>query len=173
MAGLVAVVVVTAVSSSAGAPRGAILVRSAHGSDPANPSPDRLRLGACRTAGGLGGSSLRLEEQCGGRLTGNFTCVNEGEDQALSIRRPVADGAAFYLTIVIPEFEGPGDYSQDDVSAQLVGRGETLRWTNLNDGVEIDATRPGRYELAQGALLPEPGTPTTGVITLSGSAVCR
>lgn len=168
-AGLLAVIAITALSSADGAPRGSLLARPA---TVAGPEVRHVRLGACSATGGEGASSIRLEGPCAGLLTGGFTCVRAGELQAISIRRPVGHGYAFYLTIVIPEFKGPGDYSQDDASAQVIGPVNTPRWTSLGFGIEIHATQPGVFELGEGVLLPEPGTPATGVITLSGRAVC-
>jgi hypothetical protein len=170
VAALVAVIVSAAVSSADGAPRGAILTSAPAVADP---PLQHAHLPACSVGDAEGSSALVLAGSCAGRLSGGFRCVNEGEVQAVAVRRRLPAGRTLYLTIVIPEFEGPGVYAQDDVSAQVVGRGAaTLRWTNLNDGVEIDATRPGVYALEPGALLPDPGTPTSGVITISGRVRC-
>jgi hypothetical protein len=146
------------------------MTRPARVADPPVPHVD---LGSCSTGGGGGGpSSVRLDGPCAGRLTGAFTCVNEGETQGLAIRRRLADGSAFYLTITIPEFEGPGDYSQDDAAAQVIGPADVPRWTSLGFGIAIRATAAGVFDLGETTLLPEPGTPATGVITLSGRAAC-
>ena len=168
--GLAGLVVFLAVSSADGAPSGVLLTQSPKVADPPLP---RVPFGGCRTAASGGDGSVAVTGTCSGELTGAFTCVNEGEDEALSIRRPTADGDAFYLTIVIPEFEGPGHYWQDEVTAQLVGPKSTPRWTNLDYGVQIDATHPGAFVLGQGVLLPQPGTPASGVITVQGKAECR
>jgi len=168
--GLAGLVAFLANSSADGAPNGVLLTQSPKVADPPLAGVD---FGGCRTAGSSGTGSLVVSGTCAGKLDGAFTCVNEGEDEALSIRRPVANGDVFYLTIVIPEFEGPGNYWQDEVTAQLVGPRNTPRWTNLDYGIQIDATHPGVYDLGQGVLLPQPGTPASGVITVRGRAVCR
>jgi hypothetical protein len=169
-AGLVAVIAFTAVSSADGAPRGSVLA------SPAKVAPTLIQqvlLGDCSTAGGAGPSSVRVNGPCGGLLTGRFACVRAGEFQAISIRRPVGRGRVFYLTIVISEFEGPGEYSQDVASAQVTGPVNSPRWTSLGSRIAIHVTRDGVFELGQGVLLPEPGTPASGVIALEGRAVCR
>lgn len=169
-AGLVAVIAITAVSSVDGAPRGRVVAPPAPAVTTREPA---VWIGDCSPGGGVGPSSIRLEGPCHGLLTGRFACVHDGELQTLSIRRPLAAGRAFYLTIVLTEFEGPGDYSQDIVSAQVVGPPNTPRWTSLGSRTPIRVTRDGTFELGDGVLLPEPGTPASGVITLRGRAVCR
>jgi hypothetical protein len=169
-AGLVALIAFTAVSSSDGAPRGSVLAA------PAKVLPtliDAEALGDCTTTGGAGPSSIRMSGSCSGLLTASFGCVRAGDLQAISIRQRAGRGLVFYLTIVIPEFEGPGHYSQDVASAQVIGPANTPRWTTSGSHIAIEVTPDGVFELGQGVLLPEPGTPATGVITLEGRAVCR
>jgi len=167
-AALAGVVCYTALSSASGAPTATLLSRAARGSG-APVRPARL---ACSVAEGGAGSSVRLRGACSGVLGGTFACVNEGEVQAVSIHRPLPGGRGFYLTVVVPEFEGPGTYSDDVVSAQIVDAGDGPRWANIDYGIPIVATRDKTFELGSATLLPEPGTPATGVITLAGTARC-
>jgi hypothetical protein len=105
-------------------------------------------------------------------VTGGFACVSAGEIQTLSIRRPLRDGRAFYLTIVIPEFHGAGDYSDDHATAQVTGPVDVPRWTNQGSRIAIRVTSGGAFDIGEGVLLPEPGTPARGVITIGGRASC-
>jgi hypothetical protein len=167
---LAGVIALTALSSVNGAPRGSVLDRPLA----SGPAVGGLAVGACRPGGGAGTSSIRLDGVCSGTITGGFGCVTAGEFDAATIRRPLADGRTFYLTIVLTDYAGPGLYSDDDVSVQLSGGpANAPRWTSRGSRLLITAAEDGSLEVSQGTLLPEPGTPATGVITLGGRASCR
>jgi hypothetical protein len=167
---LAGVIVLTALSSVNGAPRGTVLDRSLA---PGPPVPG-ASTGRCRPGGGSGASSIRLDGACSGTITGDFGCVAAGEFDAATISRPLADGRTFFLTIVLTEYAGPGLYSDDDVDVQLRGGpANAPRWTSRGSRLLISARADGSLEVSQGVLLPEPGTPATGVITLGGRAACR
>jgi len=170
VAGLAAVITITAVSSANGAPRGQILYR--HSERPSTPLP-AVELGDCAPAAGRGRSALQLEGTCHGLLKGPFACVADGELAALSVRRPIGEGRTLYLTFLIPEFAGPGEYTQDEITAQVVGPEHVPRWSSRGSYVDIVVTPNDVYEIGNAVLLPEAGTPATGVITLHGRAVCR
>jgi len=105
-------------------------------------------------------------------VTANFECVADDELGAFSVRRAIGGGRNLFLTFLIPEFEGPGEYTQDEVAAQVTGPEHVPRWSSRGSNVDIILRRDGVYEIGSAVLLPEPGTPATGVITLAGRVVC-
>src|SRR4051812_34226663 len=106
-------------------------------------------------------------------LRSRVTCVSSGELAALSAARPVGHGRTLYVTIMLFDYDGPGLYLDDVVSAQVVGPASVPRWTRRGSRVDVRARPDGIYEVGNGVLLPEPGTPASGVITLEGRIVCR
>ena len=129
-------------------------------------------LDRCAPGGGDGRSALRIGGTCRGLVTSRFECVEDDELGAFSVRRPIGGGRELYLTFLIPEFEGPGEYTQDEVAAQVTGPEHVPRWSSRGSNVDIILRRDGVYEIGSAVLLPEPGTPATGVITLAGRVVC-
>jgi hypothetical protein len=166
-AGLVVAIVAIGVSSASGTPAGSVLAEPLPVGGAAR-SP--VRVTACSFAPAGGTSAIRAGGACSGRLTGAFACVKSGEFLALSTRRPLGARNVFYLTIVVPDFVGPGVYPESEGFAQIFGPANAPRWTDRNLLVVVDPT--GSIELGRTVLAPEPGTPTVGRLTLVGQARC-
>ena len=125
----------------------------------------------CSLAAAGSASAIRVSGTCSGRLTGAFTCTKEAELLALSIKRSFGrQGRAFYLTLVVPDFAGPGAYSDVAAVAQITGLRNVSRWSNRALHLRVGAN--GAVELDRTALAPEPGTPANGRLTLRGRASC-
>ena len=165
-AGLVVAVVVVAVSSASGTPGGELAAASGS----TGPGVHGVPPPACSLAGGDGPSSIPVSGVCHGRLTGEFRCVRNPEFFALSIRRPLAGPNVFYLTVLIPDYTGPGGYPESEAFLQIIGPAHPPRWTRRD---AITAVNPeGSVELGTFHFRPEPGTPATGEILLHGHAAC-
>jgi hypothetical protein len=166
-AGAAAAIVAIAVSSASGTPGGSELAtpRPSGGSPPAH-----VAIPPCRLAASGGASDITVSGACTGRLTETFACARNGGLFALSVRRPLAGRNVFYLTIVIPDFVGPGGYPEAEAFGQIVGPPNTPRWTDRDVAVRLDPT--GSAEVARTLLHAEPGTPATGRIILLGHAAC-
>jgi hypothetical protein len=166
-AGLVVAVVAVAVSSASGTPSGSVL---------AGPSPGggaqvrRLPPPACSLRSGDGPSAIPVSGACTGRLTAEFRCVKSGEFFALSIRRPLGRGHVFYLTVLVPDFTGPGGYPESEAFVQIIGPANPPRWTRRDAITRVSPA--GSVELGRFLFAPEPGTPATGKILLHGHAAC-
>jgi len=161
-------IAVTAVTSASGTPAGSVLV-----------SPPRVvrtsqvdvTIPDCTLARSGAVSDIELSGACDGHLTPAFACV-EGEVLALSANRPFGPhGQKFFLTLVVPEFEGPGSYSEVAAVAQITGLGNVSRWTNRE--LEVEVRDDGSVELSRTVLNPELGTPANGRITVAGRARCK
>jgi hypothetical protein len=91
---------------------------------------------------------------------------------ALSLdRRFGTRGQTFYLTIAIPDFDGPGPYPEGAAVAQVTGLGNVSRWSNRE--LRIHVAADGSVELGRAALAPELGTPASGRLTIAGRARCK
>jgi hypothetical protein len=166
-AGLVIAIVAIGVSSASGTPAGSVLAAPLPVGGAARPP---VRLIACSFTPAGGTSAIRVGGACSGKLTAAFACVRSGEFLALSLRRQLRAGDAFYLTIVVPDFVGPGVYPESEAFAQIFGIANAPRWTDRKLLVVVDPT--GSIELGRTVLAPEPGTPTAGRLTVVGQARC-
>jgi hypothetical protein len=166
-AGLVIAIVAIGVSSASGTPAGSVLAAPLPVGGAARPP---VPLTACSFAASGGTSAIRVSGACSGRLTGAFACVKSGEFLALSLRRPLGARNVFYLTIVVPDFAGPGVYPESEAFAQIFGRANAPRWTDRKLLIVVDPA--GSIELGRTVLAPEPGTPTAGRLTVVGQARC-
>jgi hypothetical protein len=166
-AGLVIAIVAIGVSSASGTPAGSVLAAPTPVGGATRPPGS---LTACSFAAAGGTRAIRVGGACSGRVTGAFACVKSGEFLALSLRRPLGGRNAFYLTIVVPDFVGPGVYPESEAFAQISGRTNAPRWTDRKLLVVVDPA--GAIELGRTVLAPEPGTPTAGRLTLVGQGRC-
>jgi hypothetical protein len=165
---LVATITLLAVSSAGGTPEGAGLAPS-----PAVPARPRVApsVPACVLPGGRGPSAVPVTGVCTGHLRGTFACLARlHEELTLSIRRPIGHGRVFNLTIVIPEYIGPGGYPESEAFAQITGTAHVPRWTHRETLTRVDPA--GFVELGRTVLTPEPGTPAAGRILVIGHAEC-
>jgi hypothetical protein len=166
-AGLVAAVVVVAVSSASGTPGGSVLGAP---SPRGGPQVRHLPPPACSFEIADGPSAIPVSGACRGRLTGEFRCVKSEELFSLSIRRPLGKGNVFYLTVLIPDYTGPGGYPESEAFISIIGPADPPRWTRRD---AITAVSPeGFVELGTFLFKPEPGTPASGKILLTGRAAC-
>src|SRR5439155_18777543 len=105
---------------------------------------------ACSLTGPHGPSVVAVSGACSGRLHDTFACVKGGGVLALSVRRPLGGKADFYLTVVIPDFLGPGAYPEAEAFAQVVGPLDALRWSDRDVITRVDPT--GSVELGRAIL---------------------
>jgi hypothetical protein len=166
-AGLVVAIVAIGVSSASGTPEGSLLATPAPVDGAAPPSGP---LPPCSLAPAGGTSGIRVTGACSGRLTGAFACVKNGDVLALSLRRPLGARNVFFLTVVVPDYVGPGVYPESEGFAQIVGPAASPRWTDRTLLVVVEPT--GAIELGRSFLAPEPGTSAARWLTLRGQARC-
>jgi len=167
LAAVVVVIVVVAVSSASGTPGGGALGAPAVRSGPA---VRRLPSPTCSFGSADGPSAIEVSGECTGKLTGEFRCVRNEEFFGLSIRRPLGRRDAFYLTVLIPDYAGPGGYPESEGFVQIIGPAEPLRWTRRDAITRVNGD--GSVELGRFPFAPEPGTAATGKILLHGHAAC-
>jgi hypothetical protein len=165
--GLVVAIVMIAVSSASGTPEGSVLAAPAPVDGGASPS---VSVPACMLAPGGGPNTIRVSGACSGILTGASACVRSPELLAFSLRRSLGVRNAFYLTVVVADYVGPGVYPESEAFAQIVGPAVSPRWTDRKVLVVIEPA--GAIELGRSFLAPEPGTPAAGWITLRGQTRC-
>jgi hypothetical protein len=166
LAALVVAVVAVAISSASGTPGGGLAPPSKR----AGTGVPRLQPPACVLRGADGPSAIPVSGVCTGRLTGEFRCVKTGDFFALSIRRPLGGRNVFYLTVLIADYLAPGGYPESEGFAQIIGPADPPRWTRRDAITRVSPD--GSVDLGRFLLAPEPGTPATGKILLSGHAAC-
>lgn len=166
-AALVVGTAVTAVTSASGAPVGDHVV-----------TPPRVAvvpqhagaMGECTVSPSGTASALRLTGACNGTLTRPFSCVR-GETLALSTDDRSSEAGVFYLTLVIPEFEGAGDYFEVVALVQVTSSGSVARW--VSRGLVARVATDGAIGILPTVLLPQVGTPASGKIEIRGRIACE
>jgi hypothetical protein len=103
-------------------------------------------------------------------MTSAFACLAATDDLYLSAKVWVDPHRVFYLTVNVESFKGPGHYNQAQLYAQLAGSAGVQRWSQRAAAVDVHADHSVRVPAAQ--LDAEPGTGSTGIITISGDAGC-
>ena len=169
---LAAVIVQVARSSADGTPAGSVLVVPA---TIATDDPVPIPQPACVLAGPAGDAdpdqAVVVSGACEGSLSGTFTCVEGDETQYLSTARPLEERGKLVVTIVVPDYDGPGRYPESAVYAQVSGTEVAPRWANRKVPLRVD--QDGSVDLHGAVIAPEPGTPAEGDITLTGQARCQ
>src|SRR5215213_2784389 len=105
---------------------------------------------------------------CDGTILGELACGENEEVFNGSAAHGVTNGDQFFLTVFIPEFTGPGEYDNAELFAQLSGS-SSARWTVRGTNVVVDGEE---VHFTEAQLEAEPGTATTGSITLTGDMSC-
>jgi hypothetical protein len=166
-AGLAVAIVAIAVSSASGTPEGSVLAAPppARG---AVPSPESLP--ACSLARGRTPARVRVDGACSVGFRGAFECVRSPDVLALTMRRAINPRAAFYVTLVVDDYAGPGVYPESKAFAQISGRPNVPRWSGRTALVVVEPS--GSVELGRTYLAPEPATPATGYLALRGQSRC-
>ena len=165
---LAATITLLAVSSAGGTPSGSELAP-----DPPAATGPRVApaVPACVLPKTGGPSRVPVTGVCRGGLRGEFSCLARlHEELTMSIRRPIGHGRVFNLTIVIPDYIGPGGYPESEAFAQITGAAHVPRWTHRDTITRVDPS--GFVELGRTVLRPEPGTPAAGRMLVLGHAVC-
>lgn len=121
---------------------------------------------------------------------GPATCRGREDDYYAVIRRKLADGSSVELFLNVEFFTGPGTYEKKAELLVLIRRGQSLyRWSNMQGtatlgyaegGVsaqgkhteQASSPTPTLVTLSPTELAAEPGTPTRGVIGVSGTIGC-
>jgi hypothetical protein len=116
------------------------------------------------------GVRLIVTGTCNGEITEGLHCVESDEEFNGSVRRLVDEDNDFFLTVIVPDFNGTGDYTDGMMFAQVSGTAGGSRWTNREVPVHVDDV--GVLHLDPVDLDAEPGTSTTGSLTLTGSLGC-
>jgi len=157
---------VTAVTSASGAPVGDYVVTPPRVAVPQHESA----MAGCTVTQSGRASAVRVTGACTGTLTRPFSCVR-GETLSLSADDRSADPQVFYLTLVLPEFEGAGDYFEVAAQAQLTWPGNVARWTSRDLVARVD--RDGAIGILPTVLMPQAGTPASGNIEIRGRIACE
>ena len=172
-AGLVAAVVIVAVSSASGTPGGTVL--GGYSLRRGARLPHRPPPPPCLFQGRGGPSAISVSGECTGVLTGEFRCVRNEDGLSVSIRHPLAGGNVFYLTFLVPAFRRPGRYPESEAVIQISGPPDPPRWA-VREAVAQEAitivNADGSVELGTFAFEPEPATPATSAILVEGHATC-
>ena len=127
---------------------------------------------------------------CAFRHEGRAICKARGDDFYAIVRRKLEDGSSAELFINVEYYSGAGTYEKKTEILFIIQHGQSLyRWSNMQatmtlgmEGGGLSASDKLAYN-AQGptplvAILPpteleaEPGTKTSGKITLSGTLGC-
>lgn len=117
-------------------------------------------------------SELAVTGTCNFQFTGSALCNARGDDYYAILRRKLRDGNELSIYINVEYYTGPGTYDRKVEMLALVRRGQALyRWSNTQATVTV-AESAMALELTPTILNAEPGTPTTGAITLAGPIGC-
>jgi hypothetical protein len=135
-------------------------------------------------------SDLTFGGTCAFRHEGRGVCRARGDDFYAIVRRKLADGSSAELFVNVEYYSGAGTYEKKVEILFIIQHGQSLyRWSNMQatmtlgmEGGGLSASDKLAYN-AQGptplvAILPpteleaEPGTKTSGKITLSGTIGC-
>jgi hypothetical protein len=116
-------------------------------------------------------SALRLSGACSGELTGPFGCVAAVDDLYLTGRRQLDTLHVLYVTVNVESYrQHPGDYAGAQAVLQVTGPVTVQRWSNYAVGVHVNSDRS--VVVPSTALGADPGTGSTGAVTMSGSIGC-
>jgi hypothetical protein len=107
---------------------------------------------------------------CSGAISEPLICGESSDAFNGSVRLAVDAAQEFFLTVIVPEFTGSGDYGGAMLFAQLVGPAGVLRWTNREIPLTVDDEAV--VHVKQVDLEAEPGTSTPGLLRLAGSIRC-
>jgi hypothetical protein len=136
-------------------------------------------------------SDLTASGTCSFRYVGPAECRGKADDYYAIIERRLVGGYKLELYINVEYYTGPGTYDGKVEILALVRRGLSLyRWsiqhatatlglgegglsTVDKDAKQAQATTPTVVQLPPVELAAEPGTPTSGTITLSGTLGCK
>jgi hypothetical protein len=122
------------------------------------------------TAAGSG-STLRLSGACSGQLRAAFGCVAAVDDLYLTGRRQLDAAHVLYLTINVESYrQHAGDYAGAQAVLQLTGPVTVERWSSYGVGVHVNPDRS--VVVPSTALGADPGTGSSGTVTMSGSIGC-
>ena len=122
-----------------------------------------------------GKSDLTVSGTCAFTQHALATCRARGDDYYVIVRRYMADGYELEIYFNIEFYTGPGTYEKKVEVAALMRRGLSLyRWSNMTATATVslegdEKQTPTVLKLERTELKPEPGTPTTGTITLDGT----
>jgi hypothetical protein len=135
-------------------------------------------------------SDLTFGGTCAFRHEGRVICRARDDDFYAIVSRKLAEGSTAELFINVESYNGAGSYEGATEILFIIRHGQSLyRWSNMhasmvlgNEGGGISVKDKGAYA-AQGTiplvarlplteLEPEPGTKTTGKITVGGMMGC-
>jgi len=130
-------------------------------------------------------SSLTVSGECNFEQREPFHCRAMDDDFYTVSRRPLlGDNRLVTLYMNVEHFHGPGTYDENEVN-YWIGEGANLyRWTNKRGSVTLEADPTAiasdkdsggvrGWDLPETVLQAEPGTMTTGTITIGGRISCR
>lgn len=136
-------------------------------------------------------SDLTFAGTCAFHHAGSVACNARGDDFYAIVHRKLEEGATADLYINVEFFSGAGTYAKTTEVLFIIQRGTSLyRWSNMHASMTLGTQGGGGLSASeslayrgQGALPlvgqlepmvlePEPGTNTTGTISLSGTLGC-
>jgi hypothetical protein len=136
-------------------------------------------------------SDLNVDGTCRFHYVARAECRGKADDYYAILERKLSGGYSLEVYINVEFYTGPGTYDRKVEILALVRRGLSLyRWSNQHasatlgfgegglstsdpDAKQAEASTPTRVELPPIELAAEPGTATSGTITLSGSIGCK
>jgi hypothetical protein len=125
-----------------------------------------------------GNNDLTVSGTCAFKQHVLASCRARGDDYYSIVRRKMVDGHELEIYLNLEFYTGPGTYEKKVEIIALMRRGLSLyRWSNMSttatallEGDEKET--PTVVKLVPTELKPEPGTMTTGTITLEGTIRC-
>jgi hypothetical protein len=164
-----AILIVGRLSASSG---GTQPILASTPASPAAPGARAVTVTSCDPGtSGHGISDVVLRGACAGVLTDAFGCVAVTDDLYLSGRRVLDAEHVLYLTVNVESYRNhPGNYQGAQTAMQVTGPVTVERWSDYAVPVHVNADRS--VEVASANLVADPGTGSTGTVSVSGSLRC-
>jgi hypothetical protein len=136
------------------------------------PVPLRCSPPSAEPASAPSGSALTFSGMCNFTEASRVACSSQPDDFIFQFSRPTSDGPTIYFQLNVEFFKGPGRYMQNvQMLFEIPDNGTMYEWDTSSGSATIDSgQRSG--SISNVALPADPGTPSTGTITVSGSFAC-
>ena len=118
------------------------------------------------------GSNLHFSGECSFTETGRVTCSVQPDDFLFQFSRDTPNGLKLDVQLNVEHFQGSGTYVQTvQLFFEIPDNGTIYSWSTQTGSATIDAgARSG--SLGTVSLAAEPGTPSHGVIVVTGTFAC-
>ena len=164
---VLAVLIVARASASGGTPSGILAAAPAAGPPPTVAARPAL----CQLPGPAAGPrAVTLAGACTGEVA-SFDCITASDDLYATGRVPLDPEHILYLTVNVESFpHRPGEYTGVQAVLQVTGPVTVERWSNY--GVTLDVETDGSLLVPPSSLPADPGTGSSGTVTIAGTANC-